>query len=64
MYESAYLSSLAALSARVYSTAFSKGCKLGSKFFWTFCRSWLRSLEHSAADLLMAFTFIQCLTSF
>ena len=51
-----YLSSLTALSARVYSTALSNGCRAGSRFLWTLRRSWERSLVHSVSLRLIALT--------
>lgn len=53
-----YLSNLTALRARVYSTAFSKGCRAGSKFFCTLWGSVTRPLVYSSSDLLIVLIFI------
>ena len=52
------LSSFAALRALVYSTAFSKGCRLGSRFLWTLRRSCDLSRVYSSSLRLIALTFI------
>ena len=53
-----HLSSLTAFRARVNSTAFSKGCRAGSKLCCTLARSCGVSLPALAATLLMHLTFI------
>lgn len=52
-------SSFAALSARVYSVAFSNGCSAGSKFRCTFCKSCVRSRVNASSERLIHLIFIR-----